>query len=465
MSSAVPSVTANAGTHGTRRAPRPIRASAVAMRTRNPIRAIVDGLRVVPNPDKPMLSLALGDPTTFGNFKLHRSAVDAVKHKLDSYSANGYPPSIGTETARKSLAAKYSRPAAPLTDKDVIIASGCSDALNLSIGVLCNEGQNILLPAPGFSLYETLASSKGIECRFYNLLPERSWEIDVAHLESLIDANTACILINNPSNPCGSVYSKSHLLEILHVAERHDLPIIADEIYADMVFKPHEFFPLATLTTTVPILSTGGLAKRYLVPGWRVGWVFVHDRDGRFDEASMRRTYCGSDIGAADLALLSWRTARLPLHTQVRRGLVNLSQLTLGANSLIQAAIPEILASPQSFYDETMHQLEANARVSSELLKGIPGIQPIFPQGAMYLMVEIKLDEFDGIKDDLDFVEKLVQEESVLCLPGKCFRCPRPFVRIVFTPPKDQLEVAYGRIREFCVRHHRSAASKKARTK
>ncbi|KAH6569671.1 hypothetical protein BASA50_002133 [Batrachochytrium salamandrivorans] len=400
-----------------------IKASTVSMRTRNPIRAIVDSLKVQPNPDKPVLSLALGDPTTFGNYKLHHSCVEAVKRKLDDYSGNGYPPSVGTLSARTSIAAKYTCAEAPLTAADVILASGCSDALNLCIGVLCNEGQNILLPMPGFSLYETLASSKGISTRFYNLQPKNNWEVDVAHLESLIDENTACILVNNPSNPCGSVYSKEHLLEILKVAERHHLPIIADEIYADMAFRPHKFFALASLTTTVPILATGGIAKRYLVPGWRVGWLFVHDRNGRFDE--------------------------------VRKGLVNLTQLILGSNSLIQSAIPEILEAPQSFHDETLAQLEESSRISRLLLSDIPGLVPVYPQGAMYLMIGLKLEEFNGITDDVDFVEKLMEEESVLLLPGKCFRCPGPFVRIVLTPPKAQLEDAYQRIREFCVRHHK----------
>lgn len=278
-----------------------IKASRVAQRTRNPIRSIVDTLQVSPNPQKDFISLALGDPTTFGNFKLDSryflklksSCVQAVQKKLLSFESNGYPPSIGTETARAALASFYTCPEAPLTSKDILLASGCSDALNLCIGVLANEGQNILLPQPGFSLYETLASSKGIECRFYNLLPDKMWEADIDHLDSLIDENTACILVNSPSNPCGSVYSKAHLLEILagtqtrsclthKVAEKHSLPIISDEIYAEMTFKGHEFHPIATLTKTVPVLTTGGLAKRWLVPGWRVGWIFIHDRGNRF---------------------------------------------------------------------------------------------------------------------------------------------------------------------------------------
>lgn len=212
-----------------------IQSSTVACRTRNPIRAIVDSLRVEPNPSKDFVSLALGDPTTGGNFKLHQryfnplfsccspsktslggnSCVDAVAASLASFKANGYPPSTGTPVARQAIAEFYSLPAAPLVAQDVILASGCSDALNLAIGVLANEGDNILLPAPGFSLYETLASSKGIESRFYALRPEAFWEVDLVSLESLIDSKTRAILVNSPSNPCGSVYSKSHLEAIL----------------------------------------------------------------------------------------------------------------------------------------------------------------------------------------------------------------------------------------------------------
>ncbi|TPX60911.1 tyrosine transaminase [Powellomyces hirtus] len=397
-----------------------IKSSVVSMRTRNPIRAIVDNLKVKPNPEKEFISLALGDPTTFGNFNLHPTCVEAVKKQLDSYKANGYPPSVGIEPARAAVAKAYTRPEAPLTSADIILSSG--DALNLCIGALANEGQNILLPRPGFSLYETLASSKGIECRFYNLDPSRTWEIDLDHLQSLIDENTTAILVNNPSNPCGSVYSKQHLLDILAVADKHKLPIISDEIYADMAFKGHEFTPLANLTKTVPILTTSGLAKKYLVPGWRLGWILIHDRNGAFRE--------------------------------IRKGLVNLTQLILGPNSVIQAALPDILSAPQSFYDETMEQLEKNANISKKLLSNIPGLHPVFPQGAMYLMIEIDTAQFKDIKDDVVFVEKLAEEESVLCLPGQCFRTEGSFVRIVFTPPVEKLDIAYTRIREFAARHH-----------
>lgn len=103
---------------------------------------------------------------------------------------------------------------------------------------------------------------------------------------SLVDTRTRLIVVNNPSNPCGSVYCKRHLYEILSFARKHRLPIVADEIYGDIVFQGNEFVPLATLSTEVPILSVGGLAKQHLVPGWRLGWIAIHDRNNLFRDVS-----------------------------------------------------------------------------------------------------------------------------------------------------------------------------------
>ena len=122
----------------------------------------------------------------------------------------------------------------------------------------------------------TEASGDHVCCIFQ---PDRQWEIDLEHLEQQIDSNTVAIVVVNPSNPCGSVYSKQHLLDILAVAERHFLPIIGDEIYGGMVFKGQKFYSIASLSKNVPVLSCGGIGKKYLVPGWRVGWILIHDRN------------------------------------------------------------------------------------------------------------------------------------------------------------------------------------------
>lgn len=152
----------------------------------------------------------------------------------------------------------------------MILASGCSHAIDLCICVLAKAGQNILIPRPGFPLYKTLTSVYGVQYKQYNLIAEDNWSVDLRHLESLIDENTAAIVINNPSNPCGSVFSRKHLLQILELAERYRKPIIADEIYDKFVFFNVEFRALSSLSKVVPILNCGGISKTCLIraSGW-----------------------------------------------------------------------------------------------------------------------------------------------------------------------------------------------------
>ncbi|MED6288011.1 hypothetical protein CHARACLAT_022207 [Characodon lateralis] len=192
-----------------------VKPSEMAENTLNPIRAIVDGMKLTPNPEKPMISLSIGDPTVFGNLPTDDAVLQALKDAIDSQKYNGYAPSVGYLKSRQAVANFYSSPEAPLEAEDVILTSGCSQAIELAINVFCNPGDSILVPRPGFSLYKTLAVSMGIEVKFYNLLPEKSWEIDLQHMESLIDERTSCLIVTNPSNPCGSVFSKEHLQKIL----------------------------------------------------------------------------------------------------------------------------------------------------------------------------------------------------------------------------------------------------------
>nr|AHM92294.1 tyrosine aminotransferase [Rousettus leschenaultii] len=403
-----------------------VRPSDMANRTYNPIRAIVDNMKLEPNPDKPMISLSLGDPTLFGNLPTDPEIIQALKDALDSGKYNGYAPSIGYLSSREEIASYYHHPKAPLEAKDVILTCGCSQAIELCLAVLANPGQNILAPRPGFSPYRTHAESMGIELKLYNLLPEKSWEIDLKQMESLIDEKTACLIVNNPSNPCGSVFSKSHLQDILAVAARKYVPILADEIYGDMVFSDTKFEPIATLSRNVPILTCGGLAKRWLVPGWRLGWILIHDR----------RDIFGNEI---------------------RNGLVKLCQRIMGPCTIVQGALKSILRrTPQEFYHNTLSFLKSNADLCYEALAAIPGLRPVRSSGAMYIMVEIQMEHFPEFENDVEFTEQLFVEQSVQCLPAKCFEYPN-FFRVVITVPKVMMLEACSRIQEFCEQHYHLA--------
>ncbi|XP_042294363.1 tyrosine aminotransferase [Sceloporus undulatus] len=403
-----------------------VRASEMSKRTFNPIRAIVDSMKVEPHPQKPLISLSIGDPTVFGNLPTDEQVTQAMKDALDSGKCNGYAPSTGYLSCREVVAGYYSCPEAPLQAQDVILTSGCSQAIELALAVLANPGQNILVPRPGFSLYKTLAHSMGIEVKFYDLLPEKSWESDLKQMESLVDEKTACLVVNNPSNPCGSVFCKGHLQKILAVCSRQCIPILADEIYAEMVFEEGKSESLAKLSSNVPILSCGGLAKRWLVPGWRMGWILIHDRREIFGK-------------------------------EIRDGLLRLSQRILGPCTIVQGALAHILhwTSPE-FYHNTLSFLKSNAALCYTTLSTVCGLRPVKPSGAMYLMVGIEMEHFPEFENDVEFTERLIAEQSVFCLPATCFEYPN-FFRVVLTVPEDMMAEACQRIRQFCEQHYEGA--------
>mmetsp|Transcript_18199 Transcript_18199/g.33642 ORF Transcript_18199/g.33642 Transcript_18199/m.33642 type:complete len:424 (-) Transcript_18199:64-1335(-) len=411
-----------------------IKASEICDRTLNPIRKVIETINI----PKGAIPLSIGDPTVFGNLKTSNVVVDAVKQAVDDFANHGYKQSSGMECARQAVATRHSKISGRnLTADDVILASGCSGALEMAIKAVCGPGENILAPLPGFPLYETLTKSNGGEVKYYPLVPERSWEADIEAMDAAIDEKTRAIMVNNPSNPCGSVFSEQHLKDILAVAEKHKLPIISDEIYGNIIFEGHTFFPMAKLTSTVPILEVGGIAKEFMVPGFRLGWVIVHDSPSTNGETST--------------------------FSEIRKGLNKLSTLLVGPTTLVQAALPRILApEPGSedatalakFQAESLSQLESNAKLVADRLCKIRGLKVVVPQGAMYVMIgidtELASGEYKGI-NDVKFVQGLLDDELVFLLPGSCFGIEN-YMRIVFCAPAAVLEDSCNRIERFCAK-------------
>jgi len=431
--------------------------SKTASRTRNPIRAIVDSMKRDMSDSRSHIPLSLGDPTIFGNLLPPRALTTGVEKALHSSTHNGYVHSAGSAEARQAVAERTEesivtsitrqgnnstksllcRPS--LTFEDVVMASGCSGAIELCISTLLNEDDLLLVPAPGFPLYTTISDSRGVRVCHYKLLPEKKWEADLNHLEEIMKSETSnplnvgkktVLLVNNPSNPCGSVYSREHLSLLLSFAEKWKIPVIADEIYANVVFPGGETFtPMASITefSNVPIVSAGGIAKEFFVPGWRIGWAIVHETSGE------------------------------PVMANIRRGIVSMTQLIMAANSLCMSALPSILrpikgseneAALVEYKTASIKILSDNANLCVQRTLSIKGLTAIAPQGAMYLMIGIDCELF-GFKDDVEFSQLLLQEQNVFVLPGQCFTCPN-FVRIVSCAPAAILNDAFDRIEAFC---------------
>lgn len=291
------------------------------------------------------------------------------------------------------------------------------------------------------------------EIRYYDLLPEQGWQIDLASVERLVDENTACFLICNPSNPCGSNWSEAHLREIAAFAQRRQLVVVSDEVYAGLAwsvsgssgsgpesdsttkastrlarpvvqgkFNRGCFTPYASICGNAPALVVGALSKRFLAPGWRLGWIIIHDPQG--------------------------------LCAQIRDGLARCAFRVQGPNSGLQRAVPAILAhTPERFFDETKAGLQDVGIKLFHRLNQITGLKPLLPQGAMYLMCGGLVDSFE-FKSDQEFVTKLHEEERVFVLPGACFRL-EGYMRWVTTVPLPLLMDACDRLEAFCDRHRR----------
>ncbi|GAA5973713.1 hypothetical protein JCM11641_005093 [Rhodosporidiobolus odoratus] len=426
-----------------------VQVSALLPRIQNPIREIIANIDLSAPPeegvDQPLINLGLGDPSVFGNFPPAPESIAAIEASLKSGRAFGYPESVGYPEAREAVANYFDegegsnfRP----SKNDVVLAHGASGALEMAITVLADSSKNVLFPKPLFTAYETMSALPGCEIRYYNLLPESNWEVDLVQLESLLDENTAFVMLNNPSNPCGSNWSAEHTRNIAALMQRRQVMVISDEVYAGLAwdvtgpcpsadaprvegkFNRGVFTPYASVCGSSPCLIVGAVSKRWLAPGWRLGWTIVHDPQNVLGD--------------------------------VRAGLAKLAFRIQGPNSTMQRSLPALLANtPEKFYLSTMDKLRETSEALHARLAKIPGLKPLLPQGAMYLMCG-GLENFD-LANDKAFVEALHEEERVFILPGACFRLDG-FMRFVTTTPLPILLDAADRIEAFCARHRKTIA-------
>ncbi|MED6168391.1 hypothetical protein PIB30_011282 [Stylosanthes scabra] len=391
------------------------------------MQSIDDEKNDVENNKKRVISLGMGDPTLYSCFHTTTVCEEAVADTLLSHKFHGYAPTTGLPQTRQEIAEYLSRDLPyQLSSEDVFITCGCTQAIDVSVAMLARPGANILLPRPGFPIYELCAAFRQVEVRHYDLLPEKGWEVDLDAIEALADKNTVALVIINPGNPCGNVYTYNHLEKIAETAQRIGTIVIADEVYGHLAFGTNPFVPMGVFGSIVPVLTLGSLSKRWIVPGWRLGWFVTTDPNGYFKKP------------------------------KVVERIKKYFDLLGGPATFIQAAVPCIInQTEESFFSKTLDTLRLTSDLCCKEIEEIPCIFcPHKPQGSMAMMVKLNLSLLEDISDDIDFCFKLAKEESVIILPGTAVGL-KDWLRITFAADPSALVEGLKRIKAFCHRHAR----------
>lgn len=385
-----------------------------AVRTNNITYAIRDILLVadeVAKTGKELLYLNIGDPNIY-DFEPPRHLIEA-SYRAMLMNKNGYAPSSGIKDAVEAIRSEGERKGIK-NIRDVFVTHGASEAIDICLTALVNDGENVLTPTPGYPLYTAISAKLSAYENPYYLDEENGWQPDIDDIKKKINSKTKAIVLINPNNPTGSLYTKEVLLEIVALAEKHNLVIFADEIYDKLLFDQKQHISIASLNSEVPCITFGGLSKNYMVPGFRIGWGIVSGNEARLKDY----------LNALNRILRS----------------------RLSANHPEQYGIKLALEGDQSHLTEAMKKLQVRRDITFEMLNAIPGISCVKPEGAFYAFPRLHTD-----KSDFEFVSGLIRETGVVVVHGSGFgQVPGTHhFRAVFLPQEDILRRSYEKIGEY----------------
>ncbi|WGE63449.1 pyridoxal phosphate-dependent aminotransferase [Actinobacillus equuli subsp. haemolyticus] len=364
-----------------------------------------------------ILKLNIGNPAPFGFEAPDEILVDVIRNLP---KAQGYCDSKGLYSARKAVVQYYQSKGIRGVDvNDVYIGNGVSELITMSMQALLNDGDEILIPMPDYPLWTAASTLAGGKAVHYLCDEENEWFPDIEDIKAKITPRTKAILVINPNNPTGAVYSRSVLLEIAEIARQHNLIIFADEIYEKIIYDGAVHHHIAALAPDLLCVTYNGLSKAYRVAGFRQGWMVL----------SGPKNHAKGFIEGLDM----------------------LSSMRLCANTPMQHAIQTALGGYQSIDEFVLpggRLLEQRDKMY-ELLVQIPGISCVKAKGALYMFPKIDTEMY-GIKDDAKFIYDLLQAEKVLLVQGSGFNWHKPdHFRVVTLPYTHQIEEALGRLANF----------------
>jgi alanine-synthesizing transaminase len=365
-----------------------------------------------------ILKLNIGNPAPFG-FEAPEAIVADMVHNLPE--AQGYSDSRGIYSARTAVAQYYQ--GRGLTDTqvdDVFIGNGVSELISLVLQAFLDDGNEILVPAPDYPLWTGAVTLSGGTPVHYRCDEENGWNPDLADIESKITPNTHGLVIINPNNPTGAVYSDEVVRGLVDIARRHELVVFSDEIYEKILFDDAVHRHSATYAADdVLCLTFSGLSKAYRVCGYRAGWVMIS----------------GPRHMAEDFL----------------EGLTLLANMRMCSNVPAQHAIQTALGGYQSVNEYIVPggRFYEQSKAASAMLNEIDGVSCVEPQGALYCFPKLDTEMF-GITDDEKFVIELLRAKKILVTHGTGFNWFEPdHFRLVTLPDMDTLTEGIGRIADF----------------
>ena len=370
---------------------------------------------ILQNQGYKITSLNIGNPATFGF-----ETPDEIVHDIivNIRNAQGYVDSRGLFAARKAVMQYYqNRGVKNILIEDIYIGNGVSELISLVMMALLNTDDEVLIPSPDYPLWTTVVGLAGGNAVHYECTEEDEWNPNLVDIESKITPKTRALVLINPNNPTGAVYSKQIVDGIVKMAEKHKLILFSDEIYDKIIYDDSVHHSAAGLSDDILIVTMGGLSKNYRAAGFRGGWMIL--------------------TGAKHKA------------KSYIEGLNFLFSTRLCANVITQYGIQTALGGYQSI-DDLVNQpngrLYRQMNLAHEKLNSIPGVSCVKPKGALYLFPKIDLTQFT-FEDDNHFVMSLLEEQKILVVGGRGFNfTPNNYFRIVFLPHVEQLTIALNKI-------------------
>jgi alanine-synthesizing transaminase len=361
-----------------------------------------------------IIKLHIGDPNKW-DFETPKHVREALCRAVE-LNDNGYAESEGYIELRKAILEKERHKNGVIADiDDCVITNGVTEAIQMITAAAVDVGDEVLVPGPGYPTYTEFTKFFGGVAVSYRTDEARNWQPDMDDLRKKITKKTKYIVVINPNNPTGSLYSDKVLKEITDLAGEHDLFIISDEIYDLMTYDGVHHSP-AALSKDVPVILFNGFSKVDLLPGWRLGYALFRDPQGKLDD--------------------------------IKEGMMRQLRLRISANNPCQMAVIDALKGPKDHLEETNRKLRERRDFAYKRINEIPGLSTAKPQAAFYIFPKIESDHW---KTDQEFVLDILNNAHVLLVPGSGFDANygKMHFRAVFLPPIPVLEKAFDSIETY----------------